>query len=32
MYAGLIVCALLGVTFQIIVDVIERVLMPWKPR
>jgi ABC-type nitrate/sulfonate/bicarbonate transport system permease component len=31
MYCGLIVCALLGVMFQVLVDVIERLLIPWKP-
>ena len=32
MYCGLVVCALLGVLFQLIVDVLERVLIPWKER
>ena len=32
MYSGLVVCALLGVLFQVIVDVLERVLIPWKER
>jgi ABC-type nitrate/sulfonate/bicarbonate transport system permease component len=32
MYCGLVVCALLGVLFQAIVDVLERVLIPWKHR
>jgi NitT/TauT family transport system permease protein len=32
MYCGLVVCALLGVLFQVIVEVLERVLIPWKHR
>jgi NitT/TauT family transport system permease protein len=32
MYVGLVVCALLGVVFQLIVEVLERVLIPWKHR
>ena len=32
MYSGLVVCALLGVLFQVIVDVLERVLIPWKEK
>jgi NitT/TauT family transport system permease protein len=31
MYSGLIVCALLGILFQGIVDILERILMPWRP-
>jgi ABC-type nitrate/sulfonate/bicarbonate transport system permease component len=32
MYCGLVACALLGVFFQVIVEVLERVLIPWKHR
>lgn len=32
MYAGLVVCAVLGVVFQIGIDLVERLLIPWKPR
>jgi NitT/TauT family transport system permease protein len=32
MYCGLVTCAVLGVLFQAIVDVLERVLIPWKDR
>ncbi len=32
MYVGLVVCALLGVVFQLIVEILERVLIPWKDR
>jgi NitT/TauT family transport system permease protein len=32
MYCGLVTCAVLGVLFQVIVDVLERVLIPWKDR
>ena len=30
MYCGLVVCALLGVLFQLVIDLLERVLLPWK--
>jgi NitT/TauT family transport system permease protein len=32
MYAGLVVCALLGLGFQNLLDLFQRVLLPWKPR
>jgi ABC-type nitrate/sulfonate/bicarbonate transport system permease component len=32
MYCGLVVCALIGVLFQVIIEVLERVLIPWKHR
>ena len=32
MYCGLVTCAVLGVVFQLIVDVLERMLIPWKDR
>ncbi len=32
MYVGLVVCALLGVVFQFVVEVLERALIPWKHR
>ena len=31
MYCGLVVCALLGVVFQLLIDLLERLLIPWKP-
>ena len=31
MYVGLIVIAFLGVTFNLILNEIERMLVPWKP-
>ena len=31
MYSGLVVCAVLGLLFQVGVDLVERVLIPWKP-
>jgi NitT/TauT family transport system permease protein len=30
MYCGLVVCALLGVLFQFVIDMLERFLLPWK--
>jgi NitT/TauT family transport system permease protein len=32
MYCGLIACALLGLVFQLLLDVIVRLLIPWRPR
>jgi ABC-type nitrate/sulfonate/bicarbonate transport system permease component len=32
MYSGLLVCAVLGLVFQFAIDLVERVLIPWKPR
>ncbi|MBV9581310.1 MAG: ABC transporter permease [Chloroflexi bacterium] len=32
MYSGLLVCAILGLVFQVAIDLVERVLIPWKPR
>jgi NitT/TauT family transport system permease protein len=32
MYCGLVVCALLGVAFQFVIDLLERFLIPWKTR
>jgi ABC-type nitrate/sulfonate/bicarbonate transport system permease component len=32
MYSGLVVCALLRIGFQYLLDLIERLVLPWKPR
>lgn len=30
MYCGLVVCALLGVVFQVLIELLEKALIPWK--
>ncbi len=32
MYCGLIACALLGFFFQLLLDGVLHILLPWKPR